>query len=246
MVNVIWIFQWLLVGWLVGILGYIIGGFGVHALPKRYIENKWAYINNVANHYSKTAMKLLDRAVLVERGTKYDIYSSDHDPEKNTDEFKLDGETAHVSNDTGLLSTLHKVPFGLVAPPEESVASYVSPEVAEFGRIEGERKEQGKLRDENGNYNERVTLSERRPLVQLREYADRMITGDRSLYDLEETVDLYKQSQAMFGSSRTVDVMIGLLAYAVGAGVLYLILSQSGGGGGSAVDIPLMVGGVLW
>lgn len=240
-----WIILWAIAGWLIGILLYILGGFAVHVIPESKVDSKVEYVNNIANHYSKTALKLLDRAVLVERGTKYDIYPSNHDPEKNADEFNLDGETAHVVNDTGLLSTLHKVPFGLVPPPEDNVSSYVSPELAEFGQIESRRKEQGDLMDEEGNYNETVTLSERRPMVKLREYASRVVPGNRSLYDLNETVEIYKQSQSMFGSSRTVDIMIGLIAYAVGAGVLYLILSQSGGSGGG-ISLPMvMVGGLL-
>lgn len=247
MVDLLWIIQWAVVGWLFGILGYVIGGFAVHAIPTRIVNKKGKlnYINNIANHYSKTGMKLLDRAVLVERGTKYDIYSSDHDPEKNADKFALGGETAHVSNDTGLLSTLHKVPFGLVPPPEDKVASYVSPELAEFGQVESRRLEQGELSDADGNYKANVTLPERRPLVKLREFASRMIPGSRGLNDLDETVEIYKQSQSMFGSSRTVDVMIGLLAYSVGAGVVYLILSQGAGAGGPDVTMPMMILGGL-
>lgn len=238
--------MWAVAGWLIGILGYFTAGFLVHALPASLVDVR-GKANGIANHYSKIAMKLIGRGVLVERGTKYDLYRTSHDPEKNADQFSLDGETAHVTNDTGLLSTLHKKPFGLVPPPEENVAAYVSPEIGEFGRIEAERKEQGKLRDDNGTYDGDVTLPDRRPLVQLRDYARHMIPGNRSLYDLDETIDLYKQSQRLFGESKTTQFMILIIAYGAAMLVTWLILTQAGGavpsGGAGGVPVPPIGGG---
>lgn len=239
MVNLFWIVSWAVAGWLIGILAFFIGGFAVHAIP----GDNTARVNAVANHYSKIAMKLIDRAVLVERGTKYDIYRASHDPEKNADQFSLDGETAHVTNETGLLSTLHKKPFGMVPPPEEDISVYVSPEIGELGRIEANRKEQGNLRDGNGEYDGDVTLPGRRPLVQLRDYARYMIPGARSLYDLDETIDLYKQSQRLFGESKTTQFMILIIAYGAAMLVTWLILTQAGGAvPKNAVPVPPMGG----
>jgi hypothetical protein len=229
MVDVVWVALWAICGWLVGILLFFIGGFGAHVVKPIDRIDSMKLVNNVANHYSKIAMKIIGRAALVERGTKYGIYRTSHDPEKNADEFDLDGETAHVTNDTGLLSTLHKQPFGMVPPPEEDVACYVSPELGEFGHVESQRKEQGELRDSDGQYKDGVTLSEGRPLVQLRDYADWMIPGDRSLYDLDETVDLYKQSQRLFGESKTTQFMILIMAYGAAMLVTWLIVTQAGG-----------------
>lgn len=221
--NWVWVILWSVVGWLSGVLLFFIGGFAVH------ISNNPKHINGVANHYSSIAMKLLDGAGLFERGTKYDIYRRSHDAEKNADTYNMDGETVHVTNETGLLSTLHKRPFGLVPPPEEDVAVYVSPEVAELGEKEAERKEQGELTDENDDYQDTVHLNEKRPLVQLREYAKRMVPGDRSLYDLDETVELYKQSQSMFGESKNTQFMILITAYGAAMVVTWLIVTQAGG-----------------
>lgn len=220
---------WFILGWLVGILIYFAGGFFLAPiLPGRYI-------NSIANHYDKTAMNLIKRAVIVERGTKFDIYQTSHDSEKNADKFTMDGEVAHVTNETGLLSTLHKKPLGMVPPPEENVACYVSPEIGEFGEIETRRKEHGDLRDSNG-YNEIVDIGETRPLAQLRNYARRMVPGDRGLYDLDETVDLYKQSQRLFGSSKTTQLMILIVAYGAAMLLTWLILTQ--GGGTVPIDSP--------
>jgi len=230
--NLIWLLLWAISGWLIGILLFFIGGLVVSPLVNYRRRTK------IADYYSKIGMKLIDRAVLVERGTKYSIYRSTHDPEKNADTFSLDGETAHVTNDTGLLSTLHKRPLGLVPPPDENVASYVSPEIAEFGRIEAERKENGTLRDDDG-YISAVDLPNARPLVHLRDYARRMIPGNRSLYDLDETVDLYKQSQSLFGESKTAQYMILVIAYCAAAGLFWFMMSQgSGSAGGPQVPVP--------
>lgn len=228
MVSLTWVILWAVAGWLIGILLFFIGGLVASPLLS------YARRTRVADYYSKVAMKLIDRAVLVERGTKYDIYKSSHDPEKNADTFTLDGEVAHVTNDTGLLSTLHKQPLGLVPPPDENVASYVSPEIAEFGRVEAERKENGELRDSDG-YIPDVEIDYRRPLVHLRDYARRMIPGNRSLYDLDETVDLYKQSQSLFGKSKTTQFMILVIAYCAAMGAMWFMMSQGGGGGGGGV-----------
>lgn len=244
MVDVTWLVMWAVAGWLIGILVFFAGGFVVHALPERFFDVS-KKVNGTANHYSKIAMKLLGRGVLVERGTKFDLYRTSHDPEKNADQFSLGGETAHVTNDTGLLSTLHKKPFGLVPPPDENVATYVSPEIAEFGRIEADRKEQDELRD-GGVYDGDVAVPARRPLVQLRDYARHMIPGTRSLYDLDETVDLYKQSQRLFGETKTTQFMILIVAYGVAMSVTWLVLTQGGGavpsGGGGGVPVPPMGG----
>lgn len=238
--NWLWVSMWALLGWLLGILLYFIGGFAVHLLP----GDRDHLVNRVADHYSGTAMKLVERAVLVERGTKWDIFRTSHDAEKNADTFSLDGEPAHITNETGLLSTLHGKAFGLCAPPEDDVAVYTSPEVGELGRIEAERTEKGELRDGNGEYEPNVTLSPGRPLVQLREYADRMIPGSRSLHDLDETIELYKQSQRMFGESKTTQFMILIIAYSAAMLVSWMIITNGGGtvpSGG--VPVPPMGGG---
>lgn len=235
--NIVTLLLWAVLGWLVGILAYFTVGFIAQPIVSK------SRVNSIANHYSEIAMKLLERAVLVERGTKYDIYRTSHDPEKNADTFNLDGETAHVTNDTGLLTTLHKKPLGMVPPPEEGISSYVSPEVAEFGEIEADRKEHGEIRD-GGSYDPDVTLSPGRPLVQLRDYARHMIPGGRSLYDLDETIDLYQQSQKMFGSSKTTQFMILIMAYGAAMLVTWIILSQTGNAAaGVDVPVPPMGGG---
>lgn len=232
MVNLVWIGLWAIAGWLIGILLFFIGGLLVSPLVG------YARRTRIADYYSETAMKLIRRAVLVERGTKYSIYKSTHDPEKNADTFTMDGETAHVTNDTGLLSTLHKRPLGLVPPPDENIASYVSPEIAEWGQIEAERKETNTLRNDDGTYKSLVDIGYRRPLVHLRDYARRMIPGNRSLYDLDETVDLYKQSQMLFGQSKTTQFMILIIAYVAGMGAMWFIMSQGGGAGGGGGSVP--------
>lgn len=231
MVNLTWVILWAIAGWLIGILLFFVGGLFVQPLVG------YARRTKIADYYSKIAMKLIGRAALVERGTKYSIYKTTHDPEKNADTFQMDGETAHVTNDTGLLSTLHKRPLGLVPPPDESIASYVSPEIAEFGKIEAERKENGELRNDDG-YISMVDVGVRRPLVHLRDYARRMIPGNRSLYDLDETVDLYKQSQRLFGESKTTQFMILIIAYVAGMGAMWFIMSQGGGAGGGGGSVP--------
>jgi len=239
-VNVTWILLWAVAGWLIGILTYFLLGFSAHLASIIPRVSKYAWINKAANHYSKVAMKLLGRGVLVERGTKYDIYRASHDAEKNADTFSLDGETAHVTNDTGLLSTLHKRPFGLVPPPEENIATYVSPELGEWGQIEARRKENNETTDENGAYIDDIEIAATRPLVKLRDYVRYMIPGSRSLYDLDETVDLYRQSQRMFGETKTTQFMILIVAYSVGAGVVWLLISQGGGGGDPTVSVPTL------
>jgi len=240
--SIIMLLLWMLAGFLIGILLYFTAGFFVHLLPDS-VERKHEWINGVANHYSAIAMKLLQRAVLIERGTKYAIFKTSRNPEKNIDEFSLGDKTAGVSNDTGLLSTLHGKPFGLVPPPDESVACYISPELAEFGEKEIERREQGTLRDDEGNYDAEVTINSTRPLTKLRNNARAMIPGNRSLFDVHETVDLYRQSQRMFGQSKTTQFMILIVAYGAAMLLTWLILTQAGGAvPNDAVPVPPMGG----
>jgi hypothetical protein len=228
----VWGILWSVVGWLIGILVYFTAG--LMTLP----SNNHSLRNKAANYYSKQALKLLGRAALVERGTSWDIYSTSHDADKNVDEITIDGNTGHVSNDTGLLSTLHKQPFGLVGPPQENAATYVSPELGELGRVDVELEEQGRLRTDDGEYREYVTLGDSRPLVQLREYARRMVHGCRGMWDVDETVDLYKQSQSGFGSPKTQQFMILIIAYSASAVLAWLILTNAGGAAPTGVSVP--------
>jgi len=190
-----------------------------------------------ATYYTKVAQKLIGRAALIERGTKWDIVSTTHDAGKNADTFDLDGHEAHVTNDTGLLSHFHKQPFGLLPPPQDNVASYVSPEIAEFGEIEVRRQEQNENMNEDG-YISDVTLEERRPLVRLREFADAMIPGSMGLHDVSEIEEIYIQSQSGFTDAKTVQFMILIVAYAVGAGMTWLVLTNAGGVAPTEVNVP--------
>jgi len=228
----LWGILWLVVGWLVGILVYFTGGLMTLASSNDDLRN------TAANYYSKQAMKLLGRAALVERGTSWDIYSTTHDADRNVDEVSIDGNTGHISNTAGLLSTLHKKPFGLVAPPEEDVADYVSPEVGELGAVETHRQEKNELRDGDGNYRSKVTISRERPLVQLREHARRMVPGSRSLWDVDETVELYKQSQTGFGSPKTQQYLILIVAYGASSLLAWLIITNAGGAAPTGVSLP--------
>jgi len=238
MVNLVWVATWAILGFLVGVLGYLLAGFGVNAVPRR-VGDHHARVNAAANHYAKQALKILGHGILVERGTSFDLYRGSHDPEKGADGFTLDGQQAHVTNDSGLLSTLFKRPFGLVPPPEDDVATYVSPELGELGKLEAEWAEHGPPED-----GATATLPPRRPLVQLREYAERMVPGSLSLYDLAETEELYKQSQRLFGESKTTQFMILIIAYCAPFIVVWILLTQAGGAvPEDAVNIGL--GGVI-
>jgi len=231
-VNIIlWVVTWGLAGWLVGLLAYFT--LGLFTLPARPELR-----NRAANYYSSQAMKLLGRAALVERGTKFDIFSTSHDAERNVDEIEIDGKTGHISNEAGLLSTFHKQPFGLVPPPEERVACYVSPEVAEVGKVDVRLEEQGSLQDDSGEFVDEVSLDAERPLVGLREAARRMIPGSRSIWDVRETVELYKQSQSGFTSPDTVQFMILIVAYGAGALLTWLIVTNAGGAAPTGISLP--------
>lgn len=212
---------WAVAGWLIGILMFFVVGLLTKA-------GDYELRNKAANYYSELAMKLLDRAALFERGTGYDIYKTEHDADKNADKIDVEGNTAHVSNESGLLSTLHKRTFGLVPPPEEDVAVYVSPEIAELGEVEAERQEKDELM-EDGQYVSEVNLQPTRPMVRLREFARKMVPESRSLWDLDETVELYKQSQALFGESKTQQFMILIVAYGAAALLSWLIMTNAGG-----------------
>jgi hypothetical protein len=220
--TLIWGVSWAVVGWLLGILLLFVGGL-------LFLPFDADRRNDIANYYSSLAMKLLGRGALVESGVKYDIYRTENAPDKNSDTMSIDGETAEVTNTTGALSTLHKKPFGLVPPPEDNVAEYVYPEFAEIGKLEKERIERDDYRDEDGNYIETMTLADKRPTSKLREYASFMIPNNRSLWDLSETVELYKQSQSLFGESKTTQFMILIIAYGIGALLTWLIVTNAGG-----------------
>jgi len=240
--SIVTLFLWFLAGFLIGILLYFVGGFAVYLVPDS-VERKYEWVNGVANHYSAIAMKLIQRAVLLERGTKYAIFKTSRNPEKNADEFSIGGKQAGASNETGLLSTLHGKPFGLLPPPDENVACYVSPELAEFGAEEIERREQSTLRDNDGNYNESVNIGAERPLAKLRNNVRAMIPGNRSLFDIAETVDLYKQSQSGYATPQTKQYMILVIAYGATVLLWWLVLTQAGGAvpeGG--VPVPPMGG----
>ncbi len=228
----LWGILWAFLGWLLGILVYFTGGLMTLASGDDDLRNR------AANYYSKQAMKLLGRAALVERGTSWDIYKTSHDADRNVDEVTIDGNTGHISNNAGLLSTLHKRPFGLVAPPEDDVADYVSPEVGELGAIETHRQEKNQLRDDDGNYRPTESVSQARPLVQLREHARRMVPGSRSLWDVDETVELYKQSQTGFGSPKTQQYLILIIAYGVSSLLAWLIITNAGGAAPTGISVP--------
>jgi len=223
---------WLTLGVFIGLGIFFTGGFLTLALDRPGLQYR------VAAYYSTLAHKLLGRSVLVERGTEFDIFSATHEAGKNADRFSLDGDTVHVTNDTGLLSHVYKKPFGLVAPPEDDAASYVSPEIAEFGEIEVQRREQNALVDEDGQYVSDLELPGTRPTVTLREFVAAMLPGSRSLADLSETEEIYKQSQAGFRDSKSVQLMIILIAFGVGSGLAWLVLTNAGGAAPTNVGVP--------
>lgn len=223
---------WFTLGILVGVLAFFGGLLTLPmSAPKRHAA---------AEYYTTVAQKLMGAAALVERGTGYDIFSTNHDTDKNADKVDIDGQTAHVSNETGLKSTLAKKPFGLVAPPTEDIAVYLSPEIGEFGEVESDRREHGELRDDDG-YDPDVDLDPKRPMVKLRRHARAMIPGSRSLWDLSETVDLYRQSQAGFADSKSVQLMILVVAYGVGALITWLVATNAGGAAPTGVDLPSLM-----
>jgi len=225
---------WFTLGVFIGLLVFFTAGFMTLPLGVEY-QHK------AASYYSKLAQKLIGRSAIMERGTKWDLIDVSADPEKNADTFEIGDETAHVTNETGLLARWFKQPFGLLAPPEEDISVYLSPEIGEFGAVEVERREQGDLFGESGAYDEHVTLSDSRPLVRLREYARAMIPGSRSYFDLSEAVEIYKQSQTGFADSRTTQLMILVIAYVAGAGVTWLVVTQAGGVG-DAISLPMALG----
>ena len=153
-----------------------------------------------------------------------------------------------MTNDLGLLSTLHSEPLGLLPPPEEDISTYVSPEISELGAVESRRGEQGELREEptedypQGEYISDVELPTARPLVKLRGNIRRMIPGSRGLFDLDETKDLYRQSQALFGDRVSgVELMILIVAYGGAMLTTWLILTQAGGAVPShVINVPGM------
>jgi len=228
----LWLIEWSFVGLLIGMLLFFVLGF----IAKPLVDIK--RLNAIANYYSKLAMKLIGRSVLMERGTKFDLFSTSHDGEKGADKFDLSGTEVHVSNETNLLSTIHKKPFGLIPPPEEDLSVYVSPELGELGEIESQRKEQGTIANDDGEYIPEVTLDPVRPLVQIKEFARRMIPESRQLYDLDETEELYKQSQRMFGESKTTQFMILLVAYGGAMLLTWLIMTNAGGAVPTGVEVP--------
>lgn len=232
---IVTILLWFTLGILLGILFYF---GGLLALPFGAGKRDTA-----ANYYTAIAQKLIGSSVLIERGTGYDIFSSSHDTDKNADEVSIDGQTAHVSNETGLKSTLAKKPFGLVPPPEEDIAVYVSPEIGEFGEIETDRREHHELRDPEGRYDPDVTLPDKRPMVKLRRHARAMIPGSRSLWDLSETVELYKQSQKGFADPQTMQFMLLFIAYGLAALASWIIATNAGGAAPTNVNVPSLM---LW
>lgn len=230
---------WLVLGWFVGLLLFFTAGF--MSMP---LGAKWKF--KAAHYYGKLAHKLLGDALIMERGTGYDIFSTSHDTDKNADKVDIDGNTGHVSNETKLKSTLYKRPFGLVPPPEENISVYVSPELGELGEIETERQEQDTLM-QDGVYQEAVTLEPKRPMVRLGEFARAMIPESRSLWDLTETIELYKQSQSGFADTKTMQYMTLIIAYGVAALLGWLIATNAGGTAPTNIDMPslMLLPGVL-
>lgn len=224
MVNfVMWVITWGIVGWLVGILGFFVGGILVAPFvsPEK--------VNSIASWYDKIAIKISGLSGIMDRGSKFDILSGTHKSGLNADEYKLDDKIIHVTNETGLRSTMHTEPFGLIAPPEDDRSTYVSPELAEFGEFEARREENGTLTDETGQYIDEITLPEVRPLVQLQDFAARLVPGTRSMQDLDETIDLYQQSQSLFGQSKVEDLLVFLGGYVVGSILIWIIMTNAGG-----------------
>lgn len=226
------IFLWFTLGILLGILLFFAG---LLTLPLGVDKRHTA-----ATYYSTIGQKLIGSSVLMERGTGFDIFSTSHDPDKNADKVNIDGETGHISNETGLKSTLAKKPFGMAAPPSEDIAEYLSPEIGEFGEIENQRREHGDLVGDGGEYNETVDLDAKRPMVKLRRHARAMIPGKRSLWDLSETVDLYRQSQSGFADSKSVQLMILIIAYGVAAVLTWLVATNAGGAAPDSISLPSM------
>jgi hypothetical protein len=239
----IWGLLWFICGGLIGVLAYFTWGLftlPVDALDRISHARAVQIRNRAANYYSKMAMKLLERAALVERGTKFDLFSTSKTGDRNVDKIKIDGETGHVANDTGLLGTLHKKPFGLLSPPEENVASYVSPELAEFGRLEQRRREHDSHRTDDGSYDPDVELSWRRPGVKLRDHVRTMIPGNRSLWDIAETEKFVEQSKSAFTSPNTQQYMVLIIAYSAGALLTWLIVTNAGGTAPTGISVPGM------
>lgn len=218
----IWLIEWSLVGFLLGVLVFSIGGL----LLAPFVSIETA--NKIAHYYSKIAQKIIGRSGLMEHGSKFELLSGTHESGKNADRFKVGDDIIHVTNQSGLRSTLYKQPFGLIPPPDDDRAEYVSPELAELGEKEAEREEKGTI-ENDGNYVEEVTLPPKRPLVQIRDYAARMIPGTRKMWDLYETEEIYKFSQSLFSDTKVMDLMVFIIAYSVASLLTWIFLTNGGG-----------------
>lgn len=198
--------------------------------------------SRIADAYFKIGAMGMGRIGLVRRSVSgYALVSTDWDSRFEADKFTLDGETSHVTDpgERGFAGRFYGKPFEVVP---EDVATIVSPTVAAAGKRYHDMVQDTEDRA-SGGFEKFVDLPQRAQLVDPMD-AIHIVPHSSGLQTPERVAEYIKKAQAGYNSTDIKTVFTLLVAYCIGAGVVFVLLNY----GGNLPSTPTsseQLGGVL-
>ena len=229
-----------ILGFLFGFLAYLGGALIGPSLPD-------SARNAVADFYWGLAVKSYRRPLLtINRSGDANIYPSSYDHEKEADRIKTDEEEFYQDR-THAMTRLKNRPFGVVYSEYNEI---LQPPDADIGREyyqlvdEGRDREQFQIAADGGQqtieaWNVFVDVDRGVNLVDLSNSQPRMIESFEP-NDPEKAEEDIKNSQQEYKTRDTLEMLTVLFAAAGGAGLAWLIWSNTSGD--SAVTVPIQLG----
>lgn len=183
--------------------------------------------------YIAQAMMAAGRLLLVARknGSDLDLTKSSFDATYGQEKASLGGETQRFEDPDGSMSRLAKRPFGIA---NESDGTITTPRDIEIGEHEARKVENSdhKFVDESGQryFSPHVEVPQQERLVKPAT-GTAIVGGNADASAIEIVIEYVKKAQMGFNEMSMKQAGALLTAYGGSAGLIWLLLSQSGGGG---------------
>lgn len=223
---------WGLVCFLLGLVGYlavpILVGPSLPLQPRQ----------KMGRLYVGQAMTAAGRALLVARknGSDLQLEASGFDSTHGQEEVSLGGDTQRYDDPDDSMSRLAKRPFGLA---NEADGVITTPRDIELGEMEKKKVEDSEhmFIDESGEryYQPHTHVPAGERLVKP-PTGGAIVGGSADASAIDLIIEYVKKAQAGFDEMSLKQAGAILTAYGVGAGVVWLMVTQGGGGGGGFTD----------
>ncbi len=234
---------WLVLGaW--GVAAFLVGLVGYIVLPIAY--SLYEQSETLGRFYARTGFRYLGRSLLVARQAGYSLVRSQYNPEFDTENAVLDGDAEDWKDPKAAMSQLFGNPFGVTT---DDIGMLVTPLYAEIGdraedlKSSGEWKRVIRKKTSDGDTTtetqmaKHVDLAREMVPVDIRD-VKHFMAGSADPDSADTGEDYGEKSQEGYGEPFSA-MQIGswVLAFVVGAGVTWFVMSYGGDVGGTVDEV---------